>query len=122
MSESATEKNDKPEKQPVVVASDFSAALEQPDTFQLCPLGLQLYSEKAVAPFSVMSVDIEVPDNAGHLKTIACTGAVVRCQPEKDSDRFRVWIQFLDLPEDTRENLKCTARAGNFLCSYCLNY
>ena len=69
-----------------------------------------------------MSVDIEVPEKDGSLKKIACTGAVVRCQREPDSNRYRVWIQFLEMPEGTREHLRCTAKSGNFLCSYCLNF
>lgn len=109
-------------KQRVTVESLTAPAVAQGDDFVLCPLGLQFHSEEMVEPFTVMSVEIEVPDEAGGTKKISCTGAVVRCQPDKENKRHRVWIQFLDVPGGAREQLRCTAKTGNFLCTYCENF
>lgn len=109
-------------KRRVTVVAEPAPDVAQPDDFHLCPLGLQFYFPKAVEPFTVLSVDIDAPDKTGQTKRISCSGAVVRCQPDKVAGRYRVWLQFLDLPEGTRECLRCTAKSGQLLCSYCENF
>lgn len=109
-------------KQPATVASGTAPPLQQPEDFHLCPLGIQFHSAAALEPFTIVSVDIDAPDQAGETRRMSCLGAVVRCEPDKQNNRYRVWLQFLDLPESTRENLRCTAKSGNLLCTYCENF
>lgn len=109
-------------KRRVTVLAEPAAPVTQPDDFHLCPLGLQFHSESPLEPFAILEVGIEAPDAQGIVRKLTCTGAVVRCQPDKAAGRFRVWLQFLDLPDGTRERLRCTAKHGQFLCSYCQNF
>lgn len=109
-------------KRPVTVFLEQDHAEDQPPTFQLCPLGLQFYSPRALEDFSVLELDIDVPAADGKPEKINCTGAVVRCQYEKEQDRYRVWLKFLDLPERARERIRCASKDGQHLCSYCENF
>ena len=111
-----------PAKRRVMVVAEPAAAVTQPEDFHLCPLGLQFHTTRAIAPFTVLEVDIEVSDASGRRHTERCTGAVVRCQADKIAGRYRIWLQFLELPDHARESLRCTAREGQFLCSYCRNF
>lgn len=117
-----TSSDSQPGKRRVTVLAEPAEAVTQPDDFHLCPLGLQFHSETPVEPFTILRVDIEAPDNQGALQKLSCSGAVVRCQLDKSSRRHRVWLQFLDLPDDVRERIRCTARHGHLLCSYCQNF
>jgi hypothetical protein len=110
------------DKRRVTVLAERADPVTQTDDFHLCPLGLQFHVQHPLEPFSILEVNIEAPDENGYPHRISCTGAVVRCQPDKSSGRYRVWLQFLDLPSDTRERLRCTAVHGKFLCSYCMNF
>jgi hypothetical protein len=110
------------DKRRVTVLAEPADPVTQPEDFHLCPLGLQFHTESPLEPFTILEVGIEAPDERGRNRKITCTGVVVRCQPDKASGRYRVWLQFLDLPAETRERLRCTAVAGKFLCSYCMNF
>lgn len=92
----------------------------QPDTFSLCPLGLQFYSPRKIEDLSLLEFDLDVDGVRG--RKVKCTGAVVRCQHQAKERRYRVWVQFLDLPATAREKLRCVARDGKHLCCYCENF
>ena len=109
-------------KRPVTVLAEPAPPVTQPEDFHLCPLGLQFHLTHAVEPFTILEVCIDAPGADGARTRVRCTGAVVRCQPDKVHDRYRVWLQFLDLPDTTREHLRCTATSGQLLCSYCQNF
>jgi hypothetical protein len=47
---------------------------------------------------------------------------VVRCQYDKEHDRHRVWLKFIDLPDAARERIHCASKDGQHLCSYCENF
>lgn len=95
---------------------------DQPaEGFTLCPLGLQFFSPKPLKEFDLFEMSVDV--GAGKKKkAMKCTGAVVRCQEQKEASRYKVWVQFLDLPKDTRDQIKCVAKDGKHLCSYCENF
>jgi hypothetical protein len=109
-------------KRPVTVIVDHEHVEHQPATFQLCPLGLQFYSPRALEEFAVLELDINVPAAHGRSERITCTGAVVRCQYDKEHDRHRVWLKFIDLPDAARERIHCASKDGQHLCSYCENF
>jgi hypothetical protein len=95
------------------------------DTFRLCPLGIQFYSKKPLNEFDLFEFSLDLDEKKTKKKSavpVTCTGAVVRCQKDKDNGLYRVWIQFIDLPEATRKKIKCVARDGKTLCSYCENF
>jgi hypothetical protein len=96
---------------------------QQPQTFQLCPLGLQFYSPKKLEDLTLLEFNLAIPAEGRKKKeSVTCTGAVVRCQHEKAADRYRVWIKFLDLPENARESIRCVSRDGKHLCCFCENF
>ena len=109
-------------KREVNVFVDEDRPQGQPETFSLCPLGVQFYSEKPMAEFQLLDVDVEAKNAAGKPVRVNCKGAVVRCQREPQPNRYRIWVKFVDLPEKTRESIRCTARNGQHLCSYCENF
>lgn len=96
-------------------------ALAQPETFQLCPLGCQFYSQRKMATFDLLEFSIDLPAGRGRTRKQTCTGAVVRCQKEAKS-LYRIWLHFVDLPEASREHIRCAAKKGKHLCSYCENF
>ncbi len=115
-------KKKNPKKRPVSVLKEPGKPVEQPDDFHLCPLGLQFYSSKPIEPFTMLSVDIDAPPPSGRKRKVSCTGTVVRCQPGDKLGAYRVWLQFAEVPAAARERLRCTAKEGQLLCSYCENF
>ncbi|HMO05281.1 MAG TPA: hypothetical protein PKC67_12525 [Kiritimatiellia bacterium] len=109
-------------KNVVVIAEDESGH-RQPQTFQMCGLGLQFYSNRRIPEFDVMELDLVVDDNPAHPENVHCTGAVVRCQEVNDpAGRYRVWLKFIDTPETTCSHITCLARRGKHLCTFCENF
>lgn len=112
----------RPPKRRVLVLREPEKLEPPSDEVNLCPLGLQFHVATPVEPFTVMAVDIDAPTASGRHRKVTCTGTVVRCQPGETSGTYRVWLQFLDVPAPAREHLRCTAKQGHLLCSYCANF
>lgn len=111
-------------QKPVVVHVCDCDNKQPPETFRLCPLGVQFYSSKPMKEFDLFEFNLDL-DAAGKKKSkspTSCTGAVVRCEQEKENDRYRVWIHFVDLPKTAREKIRCVSRSGKHLCAYCENF
>ena len=107
----------------VVVEVAGKSESQPTESFNLCPLGLQFYSTTKLKQFDLFEFNLAIA--GGRKKAgvpVTCTGAVVKCRREKNDPRYRVWIQFLDLPKATREKIRCVARDGKHLCSYCENF
>ena len=87
---------------------------QQTQTFQLCPLGLQFYSPKKLEDLTLLEFNLDIPAEGRKKKqNVTCTGAVVRCQHEKGSARYRIWIKFLDLPEEARQRIAHVTQKAN---------
>ena len=106
----------------VTVFVDQDQPTAQPATFNLCPLGVQFYTSQPMEEFKLLELDVDVSDEQGHPRKPTCKGAVVRCQREPEPDRYRIWVKFIDLPEGSRESIRCAAKNGQHLCSYCENF
>lgn len=106
----------------VTVFVEHEPAQQQPSTFALCPLGVQFYAPQPIEEFKQVELDVEVTDAQGVARKVACKGAVVRCQHEEDAQRYRIWVKFFALPEETRESIRCTSKSGQLLCEYCENF
>lgn len=108
----------------IVVEVDGKNETQPTETFNLCPLGLQFYTTKKLKPYDLFEFNLDVAGKSRKTSKVPvqCTGAVVRCKKEKADGRYRVWIQFLDLPKTTREKIRCVARDGQHLCAYCENF
>jgi len=116
------EENKKGMKDVVVYTDDGNGEI-QPQTFQMCGLGIQFYSQRNIPEFEIMELDLVVNDDPANPENVHCTGAVVRCQEVEDEPgKFRVWMKFIDTPETSCSKIACIARKGKHLCTFCENY
>ena len=107
--------------QDILVYLGEDKATPQPSTFRCCPLGIQLYAPRKVEDYKLLELDFEVPGRTGNKVRINCNGVVVNCYLA-ENDLYRVCVKFLDLPDDTREEILHLANATERLCPYCRNF
>lgn len=100
-------------------SSAARSAASNPRPSASAPSALQFYSPRKLTDLSLLEFNLNVP---GGGKAVKCTGAVVRCQHQRKDKRYRVWVQFLDLPAEAREKIRCVSRDGKHLCCYCENF
>lgn len=118
-----TRENTASPKEPVTVVLNGEESVCQPACFRLCPLGVQFYCPRQLPEFEVLDLRVHVPGrNGAPGEEVTCSGVVVHCQPEKDSALFRVWVKFVDLPDEKRKRLQCVAENSDSLCPYCENF
>ena len=111
------------QNKPVTVVLDESESVKQPNNFRVCPLGIQLYSPKALPEFEILEFRISIPGAKGSKgENIQCTGVVVHCAKDGDPSLFRIWVKFLDLPEAKRNRLECLSKTAKLTCPYCENF
>ncbi|MCS6771335.1 MAG: hypothetical protein NZ740_04845 [Kiritimatiellae bacterium] len=106
----------------VTVSASSAAAVTQTDQVRICPLGLQVELDSPIELFTILETSIEYPHPTGEMGNLVCTGTVVGCRFDPRINRYRVWIQFLDLPHDIRERLHCVSKGHHLLCPYCENF
>jgi hypothetical protein len=107
----------------VVVFTENGNGVLQPQTFQMCGLGVQFYSERNIPEFEIMEFDLQVNDDPANPENVHCTGAVVRCQEVNDTaGKYRVWLKFIDTPETSCSKVTCIARKGKHFCTFCENF
>lgn len=122
MNRSASSGENQSGKRRVTVLAEPAPPVTQSDQFRLCPLGLQLELNAPVELFTVMEANIESDGTDGRTIRASLTGTVVECRFDPRFNRYRVWLQFLEVPEPIRSQLKCTARGNGLLCPYCQNF
>lgn len=102
----------------VVVFTDDGNGHHQPQTFQMCGLGVQFYSNRPIPDFEIMEFDLIVNDDPQHPENVHGTGTVVCCQKVNDKPgKYHVWLKFLDMPETTCTKISYIARKGKHLCT-----
>ncbi len=106
----------------VLVYMNDHEATRQPQSFQFCPLGVQFCMPDPLSECDVLEFRVNVPGDDGASSEITCTGFVVNCCKDPDSDMYRIWVKFLDLPLQTCAHLQRISRENNFLCPYCENF
>lgn len=106
---------------PVDVCLDRHSICSQADDFRLCPLGMQMQSQKPLAQFQMLEFTLNVCDNGQGHRDISCCGVVVNCQPEKQAGSYRIWIKFLDLAKDDAEYIRSYSKKTEHTCPYCAN-
>jgi hypothetical protein len=113
-----------PDQEVVVYVGDEDATL-QPDTFQFCPLGVQLYTTEAMKECQMMELTLTLPTEADdeEEEQVQCIGFVAQCYPAEDREGlYRVWVKFLDLPPDVFERIRDLATSRKFTCPFCQNF
>ena len=108
----------------VLVYLGEETGMAQPDTFRLCPLGLQFYTSNPMDECRLVELTFTVPaDDHAEQEKITCTGLVAQCcEPDNGQNLYRVWVKFLDVPESTLERLKTLCTGHDLICPYCSNY
>lgn len=108
----------------VTVYVGKNEGVSQPESFRCCPLGLQFYSRTELPAYETVEFRLQAPKDAAFAfkGPMTCTGVVVHCQKDIPHDRYRVWLLFVDLPEDVRSQLTCLGKSGDLLCPYCENF
>ena len=107
----------------VLVYLGDNDAIEQPETFQFCPLGVQLYTCSAVAECELLDCKFTIPDADGNNEEVRCTGLVVQCSEPLNGDKlYRVWVKFLDLPAETVQRIQEVTQNQRFICPFCENF
>ncbi len=105
----------------VVVAAGNNTE-KQPETFRVCPLGMQLYSRKPLPEFEVLDFSIQLGDSGNSSFQLTCQGVVVHSRPVKHSELHRVWVMFEDLTEAQKQSLKRFSKDHSFQCPHCENF
>ena len=90
--------------------------------FRCCPLGLQLYTQRPLAMFKVLSLNLAIPDESGSELRATCEGIVVQCLPDRNRGLHRIWVLFTRIPDDFRRRLQCWSKKAGTQCPHCLNY
>lgn len=108
----------------VLVYQGETNAIRQPETFQFCALGLQLYTPDPLPECHLLDLQFALPTDDGmdEEETIHCTGMVAQCSaPSNGTGMYRVWIKFLDLPEEKVQRIRQFTTSRNFTCPWCAN-
>lgn len=112
------------EENDVMVYYGDEAGQRQPDTFRLCPLGVQFYATHPVDECSLIELTLTVPGPAGELpEPVTCVGYIAQCSaPDSSSDKFRIWVKFLDLTPEVQDRLQTVCNAQQLKCPFCENF
>lgn len=112
-----------PEKEVLVFLGNQDGT-RQPDTFRLCPLGVQLYTANPVEECQLIDLKLSLPTADGESEeSVACTGLVAQCLPSQNGKNlFRIWIKFLDLAPETIERIRVLTTDRKFICPFCNNF
>jgi hypothetical protein len=97
-------------------------AIEQPQTFRCCPLGVQFYAPESVEKYRILSIRLQIPGEEQVQAEIECSGIVVYSQQDDSNGLYRTWVYFLDLPEEVRDYIHCAAKDADTLCPFCENF
>lgn len=111
------------EKDVLVYLGDHDG-IRQPRTFQLCPLGVQLYTCEPVQECCLIDLTLTLPTADGlDEEQVTCTGLVAQCLPSQNGTQlFRIWVKFLDLAPETIERIRVLTADRKFTCPFCINF
>ncbi len=87
--------------------------------FRLCPLGIQFRSETRLEPYSMIQIDVDLPDERKDLpaRTLHLQGIVVQCDPVDDG--HKVALYFIDLEPEVYDLIRETSQCLPTLCPDC---
>lgn len=106
-----------------VLVETQNSEVPQPDTFRICPLGLQFYSKRPLPEFELVEFRLAFPSAGGNYRNLRCSGVVVHCRKDMEHrPLYLIWIKFLDLPASKRNQIECFAKGAKTLCPYCENF
>jgi len=107
---------------PVMLFTGGENAVEQPQGFRVCPLGVQFYSPQEMAECTIHECELALPTEDEGTERIRCCGIIAACHRDGDHSMYRIWMKFLDLPDKARDRIECMVQSTEFLCPYCENF
>jgi len=110
------------EQSAVLVYLNDEDGVAQPENFQMCPLGVQLYSPRPMSDCELLDFRLNVPDDNGASADVACTGLVVQCARDERRNNYRIWVKFLDLDAESKTRLHKTCHKNGHICPFCQNF
>ncbi len=108
----------------IIIYCDEDDGQPQPNTFRLCPLGIQYYAARPLNECCLMDFTLALPGaDADDPDTICCTGLVVQCSaPDNGNNLYRIWVKFMDLAPYVEEQLRTLCKECQLNCPFCENY
>jgi len=116
------EKTEPEDRTTVLVYLNDEDGVTQPEHFQMCPLGIQLYFPRSVPDCELMDFRLHVPDEQGDETDVTCTGLVVQCVHDTRREAYRIWVKFLDLEPRAQKRLQHTCHKNGHFCPFCENF
>ncbi len=107
----------------VLVYMNGHDATRQPGTFQFCPLGIQFYVREPLQQYEVLECRVNITGgDSDASNNVICTGLVVNCCLDPETELYRVWVKFIDLPLQSCAHIQRLSRENQLLCSFCENF
>jgi len=103
-----------------IIVCQENDSTPQPDAFRCCPLGVQFYSKKDLPTYQVMELKLAPP--GAKTDPLDVNGVVVHSQLDPKYNLYRIWIIFVDLPDEIKKRLTCLSQDAHTLCSHCQNF
>lgn len=69
----------------------------RPRGFHLSPRGMTFRSDRRLAPWTEVEVEVEVPGDGQKRRAIRCAGIVVQCEPAQRHAGYDITLLFLEL-------------------------
>jgi hypothetical protein len=82
----------------------------RPSGFHLSPRGMTFHSERRLAPWIEVEVEVEAPTAGQKHRVIRCAGIVVECETSSHRAGYDITIVFLDLNKRTLADLSKLSR------------
>ncbi|MCX6906935.1 MAG: hypothetical protein NTY01_02705 [Verrucomicrobia bacterium] len=77
----------------------------RPRGFHLSPRGMTFHSDRRLAPWTEVEVEVEAPGDSQKRRTIRCAGIVVQCEASPRRAGYDITLLFLELNKRTLADL-----------------
>jgi hypothetical protein len=82
----------------------------RPSGFHLSPRGMTFHSERRLAPWTEVEVEVEVPGEGVKQRVIRCAGIVVQCESSPRHAGYDITLLFLELNKRAMADLSKISR------------
>ena len=82
----------------------------RPNGFHLSPRGMTFHSERRLAPWTEVEVEVEAPADGQKRRTIRCSGIVVQCETSTRRAGYDITLLFVELNKRAMADLASLSR------------
>jgi len=82
----------------------------RPSGFHLSPRGMTFHSERRLAPWTEVEVEVEAPGDGSKHRMIRCAGIVVQCETSPRHNGYDITLLFLELNKRALADLSKISR------------